>query len=100
MTSSSQLQERIEETEGTLGTSSTPTSETTYTKETLGVSQKSLQGEHKVLGVRWNTAADSLTLDVIAVAVAAQDLAHTKRNVVSVVGRFYDPLGVLSPIAI
>ena len=78
VTSSSQLQERIDETEGTLGANSTPTSETTYAKETLGVSQKSLQGEHKVLGVRWNTTVDSLTLDVIAVAVAAQDLAPTK----------------------
>ena len=72
----------------------------TYAKETLGVSQKPLQGEHKVLGVRWDTTDDSLTLDVTDVAIAAKDLTPTRRNVVSVVGRFYDPMGVLSPVVI
>ena len=87
--------------EGTLGAVTTPSnSETTYAKETLGVSQKPLQGECKVLGVRWNIAADSLTLDITDVAIAAKDLAPTKRNIVSVVGRFYDPLGTLSPVVI
>ena len=101
VTSSGQLQREIDEMEGTLKTVSTSSnSETTYAKETLGPSQKPLQGEHKVLGVRWNVTADSLTLDVGDVAAAAQDLTPTKRNIVSVVGRFYDPLGALSPVVI
>ena len=29
-----------------------------------------------------------------------RDLSPTKRNVISVIGRFYDPLGFLSPITI
>ena len=100
VTSSSRLQERINNTEGTVGASSTLNSETTYAKETLGVSQRPLQGEHKVLGVRWNVTADCLAFDVLTIATAAKDLVPTKRNIVSVVGKFYDPLGVLSPIVI
>ena len=41
-----------------------------------------------------------LAFDVLTVATAAKDLVPTKRNIVSVVGRFYDPLGILSPIVI
>ena len=92
VTSSGRLQKEIDELEGTPKTVSTSSnSDTTYAKETLGPSQKPLQGEHKVLGVRWNVTADSLTLDVSDVAVAAQDLIPTKRNIVSVVGRFLRP---------
>ena len=50
--------------------------------------------------MRWNATDDSLTLDVTDVAITAKDLIPTKRNVVSVVGWFYDPLGVLSPVVI
>ena len=50
--------------------------------------------------MRWNVNDDSLTFDVTDVATTAKDLIPTKRNVVSVVGRFYSPLRVLSPVVI
>jgi hypothetical protein len=100
VTSSTRLQEKIDEMEVTLETVSTPSnSETTYAKETSEFHRTRFK-ENKVLGVRWNVTSDSLTLDVTDVATAAQGLTPTKINVVSVVGRFYDPLGALSPVVI
>ena len=54
----------------------------------------------KVLGVSWSAYDDTLTLDLSELSSIAMDLHPTKRNVVSVVGRFYDPLGYLSPVTI
>ena len=66
---------------GTLETvSPSSNSETMYAKQTLGPSQKPLQGEHKILGVHWNVTADSLSLDVSDVAIAAKDLIPTKET--------------------
>lgn len=77
----------MEETLKTVPASSN--SETIHAKETLGVSQNPLQGEHQVLGVHWNVIADSLTLNVSDVTTAAQDLTPTKRDIMSV-SQFYD----------
>ena len=57
-------------------------------------------GERKVLGVRWDVGSDCLILSFEGVAPAAASLDPTKRNIVSLVGRFYDPLGFLSPVVI
>ena len=54
----------------------------------------------KVLGVNWNAYEDTLTFDLSELSSIAMDLQPTKRNVVSLIGRFYDPLGYLSPITI
>ncbi len=43
---------------------------------------------------------DQLVFDVDDVAALARKLEPTKRNIVSIVGRFYDPLGFLSPVVI
>ena len=51
--------------------------------------------EIKVLGVTWDPDSDLLIFDLSA---AAHDLQPTKRNVVSLIGRFYDPLRFISPI--
>ena len=56
--------------------------------------------EHKILGVPWNPESDQLIFDVTDLAKAALDLLPTKRNLVSLIGRFYDPLGFLSPVII
>lgn len=49
--------------------------------------------EHKVLSVLWNVGHDSL-FDFQEVATVADELHPTKRNVISVIGRFYDPMGI------
>ena len=56
--------------------------------------------EHKVLGVPWNTTCDCLIFDISELAQVATKLLPTKRNVVSLAGRFYDPLGFLTPVTI
>ena len=53
-----------------------------------------------MLGVRWNNTTDELVMDFEEIASAAVVLEPTKRAIVSLVGRFYDPLGLLSPIVI
>ena len=74
--------------------------EDTYTNSTLGVAQTLSVGEQKILGIRWNVAGDQFIIDVSAIAALAKELEPTKTNVVSIVGRFYDPLGSLSPVVI
>ena len=58
------------------------------------------RGERKVLGVRWNLDDDTLIFDLREIGKLASEMKPTRRNVVSVVGKIYDPLGFLSPIVI
>ena len=58
------------------------------------------RGERKVLGVRWNLDDDSFIFDLREIGRLASEMKPTRRNVVSVVGKIYDPLGFLSPIVI
>ena len=53
-----------------------------------------------MLGVRWNNSADQLAMDLKEIASTAALLNPTKRAIVSLVGRFYNPLGLLSPVVI
>ena len=54
----------------------------------------------KVLGVIWDPTRDSLHFSVADIAEAAASIEPTKRNVVSTISRFYDPLGFLSPVIV
>jgi len=74
--------------------------EPSYSEATLGVSQTPTLEEHKVLGVPWNSESDRLIFDVTNLARLAIDLHLTKRNLVSLIGKFYDPLGFFSPMII
>ena len=96
---SRQLQERINLKE-TQCTSSSSQDEPTYSETTLGMSSPSRTEEHKVLGIPWNPAPDRLLFDTSDITQRALDLSPTKRNLVSLIGKFYDPLGFLSPIII
>ena len=75
-------------------------SEETYANTVLGLTQKVHSGERKVLGVWWNNATDELVMDFEEIVSAVVVLEPTKRAIGSLVGRFYDPLGLLSPIVI
>ncbi len=75
--------------------------EPTYSESTLGtVHSPGSSTEHKVLGVQWDLELDQIRFDVSNIADLARRLAPTKRNVVSTIGKFYDPLGFLSPVVI
>ena len=75
-------------------------SEETYTSSTLGPGQKLHSGEQKVLGVRWDTFSDQFVVNLDEIASTARVLTPTKRNIVSLVGRIYDPLGFLAPVVV
>jgi len=49
--------------------------------------------------VRWCVKTDQFVFEFTEIAIAAL-LSPTKRNVISIIGCFYDPLGFLSPITI
>ena len=91
-----QVQKSIDELEkGSLETIVGVSHETTYAKCILGGLENPT--DQKVLGVRWDVSSDYLNFSVREIG----DLAEEKeRNVTSVVGRFYDPLGFLSPVVV
>ena len=70
----------------------------TYAKSTLGTTEETSGAEQKVLGVRWNFVSDQFVFDLREIATLARNIEPTKRNVVSVTAKFYDPMGFLSPI--
>ena len=74
--------------------------EETYSKSTLGMSQLFQSGEQKVLGLRWEVATDKICFGFTEIAQMALKLEPTKRNLVSTIGWFYDPIGYLAPIVI
>lgn len=105
VTNANSLQVKIDENEGSAHSprddqSSVGPTDETYTKATLAPGQPVLSGEQKILGVCWNVDDDQLRFGFANIAYQARQLEPTKRNIVSIVGRFYDPLGFLSPIVI
>ena len=66
----------------------------------LGTIEEKNSSDPKVLGVRWNPMKDALIFDLTAIANFVRDLEPTKRNVVSVAAKFYDPFRFLSPVVI
>ena len=57
-------------------------------------------GERKVLGIRWDPQTDQLIQSLEDIAGLARTLEPTKREIVSLVGKFYDPFGLLSPVVV
>jgi hypothetical protein len=72
----------------------------TYASATLGSTHDQHCGESKVLGVRWNVDTDQLVMSLENIASLAAKLEPTKRAIVGLVGRIYDPLGLLSPMVV
>ncbi|XP_065665646.1 uncharacterized protein LOC136087068 [Hydra vulgaris] len=54
----------------------------------------------KVLGLLWNEKSDDFHFNFSAIVQEALNLPFTKRNLLSVGAKFYDPLGLISPIVI
>lgn len=70
----------------------------TYTKDVLGGVQVNQDREQKILGVRWNFVQDQLVFDLSELAILVGNAEPTKRRIVGVDSKFYDPLGFTSPI--
>lgn len=71
-----------------------------YAKMSLGINSNDTSGMHKVLGVQWNAVSDTLQFSISDVAQSMLDLEPSKRSVVSAAAKFFDPLGVVSPVTI
>ena len=54
----------------------------------------------QVLGVNWDTVRDTLFIDPRDVTDKAQEGPTTKRQLLQATSRFYDPLGLMSPVLI
>ena len=74
--------------------------EETYAKSLLGGNQTMNPKNQKVLGVRWNVSTDCLIFSVQDIVDVAEKAVTTKRRVMSIIGKFYDPIGFLSPVVI
>ena len=74
--------------------------EETYTESTLPISTSNSPDKHKVFGIQWNVTQDLLVVSLDGIEATAAQLNPTKRNVISLIGQIYDPLGFLSPITI
>lgn len=100
MSNSPQLRVKVKKEETPHYSSKPPDTEETYTRATLGGSQKLCSGEQKILEVKWNANTNQFVISLDDVADLAGNLEPTKRNIVSLVGKFYDPLGVLAPVVV
>ena len=56
--------------------------------------------EEKVLGLIWNSSTDSLVFRLDGLVDLARSLKPTKRNLLKIVTRIFDPMRLLSPIII
>lgn len=74
--------------------------EKTYVQATLRREISNEPGEQKVLGVCWNVQLDRFVFEFSGIANAAVVLNPTKRNVISLIGQFYDPLGFFLPVTV
>ena len=81
VTNSKEVQERINEKEGQSGL-------------------RDSVAEQLVLGVSWNVSTDEIIFKPREILNNLQEVEVTKRHVVHTVGKFFDPLGFLSPIMI
>ena len=65
----------------------------------LGSKQHS-DGEHKILGVKWNFVQDTLIFNLNELANVMTKLKATKRQIVHITATLYDPFGFMSPLII
>ncbi|XP_074657118.1 uncharacterized protein LOC141910287 [Tubulanus polymorphus] len=69
-----------------------------YAQQTLGMNARVQESDMiKILGVCWNYSTDEIMFDLTDIINCIQDLTPTKRNIVGVAARFFDPLGVIAP---
>ncbi|KAL5514973.1 hypothetical protein EMCRGX_G000071 [Ephydatia muelleri] len=96
------LQEKIERQEGlremfTQGCT-VAQDDNSFAKTSLSYQSDVNLGEQRVLGICWNPVEDKLQFEVKEIAQLAKQFNPTKRTIVSIAAKFYDPLGIISPI--
>lgn len=71
-----------------------------YAKGSLGHICGEVKGRHKILGIQWDFLHDTFLFNIGEISCYMEHSEPTKRNVVSMAARFFDPLGVVSPVTI
>ena len=104
ITNSANLQQKMnmKESHSTVNAEGGPVKEEdkTYTKHLLGGRLEQQDNEQKILGVRWNYVQDELLFDLNELAILISTIEPTKRHIVGVTAKFYDPLGFVSPVIV
>ena len=62
--------------------------------------KQSVEQNVKVLGVLWNTISDEFQYKMQTIIELSENLKPTKRSVLRIVQKIYDPLGILAPFLI
>ena len=97
-TNDKMLESRIQQKESESG--EIKTDEQSYAKETLG-NQDSVRGRTKVLGLMWDNDSDEIEFDLAKTGRQIESKSRpTKRTILSVLASIFDPLGLVSPIAV
>ena len=91
--------EEVKSTVPVSGKLNTTVEDLSYVKSMFGGCQIDSSGV-KVLGVQWDSVLDQLSFDIHHIGNAADKVQPTKCNIVGIVSRIYDPLGVLTPFTI
>jgi hypothetical protein len=65
----------------------------------VGILSPTLDGQQKVLGISWDTESDTFKFNPSTIVTAVEDLSEfiTKRKILSISARVFDPIGFLSP---
>ena len=73
-----------------------------YAKNTLGTRSDVIEEpeSHRILGVQWEVDRDLLSFNIREIHQFSDTIQPTKRNVVSMSSRFYDPMGIMSPVTV
>ena len=70
----------------------------TYTQYAIGTPQ--CKGSSKVLGVSWDSYSDQLIFDVTGIVEFAKTIPATKRSLLKLAAKIFDPLGCLTVFTI
>jgi len=68
-------------------------------KEIWKAEGQEIQGTTQALGVDWNIESDTLSVDPRDILDQTTQGSTTKRQMLQTTARFYDPLGLFSPVS-
>ena len=104
VSNSDHLRERIHQNEHSSNSTTTQNpreEDMSYAKSSLNTPVMGDDPEtHRILGVQWNYLRDEFVFDISEVHRRMVSMEPTKRNVVGMSARFFDPLGIMSPITV